>query len=121
MPTNRRDEASAIFIGAHDDLVALQQHATQTHPQLTAKLDRLVTKSTDGVGPEILVLIGTSIVTIGRCVNVYLRERKKRIVVSHPDRGSVFFENFTDDQIKDILAKQSLIRIKDAPPDDKKT
>ena len=102
------EEATAIFIGAHDDLVALQQHATQHESQLTAKLDRLVTKSTGGVGAETLVLIGTSIVTIGRCVNTFLRERKKRIVISHPERGTVFFENFTDDQIKDTLAKQKL-------------
>jgi hypothetical protein len=115
------DEPTAIFIGAHDDLVALQEHAIQTHPELTVKLDRLVTKSADGIGAEILVLIGTSIVTIGRCVNTYLRERKKRILISHPEKGSVFFENFTDEQVKDILAKQSLIRIKDAPADEEKT
>ena len=115
------EETTAIFIGAHDDLVALQEHATEHQSQLTAKLDRLVTKSADGVGAEILVLVGTSIVTIGRCVNTFLRERKKRIVISHPERGTVFFENFTDEQIKDILAKQSLIRIKDAPADDEKT
>ena len=115
------EEITAIFIGAHDDLVALQEHASEHQSQLTAKLDRLVTKSADGVGAEILVLVGTSIVTIGRCVNTFLRERKKRIVISHPERGTVFFENFTDNQIKDILAKQSLIRIKDAPADDEKT
>ncbi len=115
------EETTAIFIGAHDDLVALQEHASEHQSQLTAKLDRLVTKSADGVGAEILVLVGTSIVTIGRCVNTFLRERKKRIVISHPERGTVFFENFTDNQIKDILAKQSLIRIKDAPADDEKT
>ena len=115
------EEITAIFIGAHDDLVALQEHASEHQSQLTAKLDRLVTKSADGVGAEILVLVGTSIVTIGRCVNTFLRERKKRIVISHPERGTVFFENFTDNQIKDILAKQGLIRIKDAPADDEKT
>src|SRR6266576_2305634 len=116
------EEITAIFIGAHDDLVALQEHASEHQSQLTAKLDRLVTKSADGVGAEILVLVGTSIVTIGRCVNTFLRERKKRIVISHPERGTVFFENlrFTPDMAAPKLSGGSLGKgavVKIAPQD----
>jgi hypothetical protein len=76
-------------MGAHDDLAALQQLA-QSEPEVSATFDRLATKSAEGVGAELLVLARTSIITIGRCINTFLRERKKRVVIQTPKEKQRF-------------------------------
>ena len=72
----------------------------------------LILNSVTAPHVELLTLAGTSVLAIGRCINVYLRERKKRVVIMRPDEGSLVFENFTDEQITKILAAERTLRVR---------
>lgn len=81
---------------------------------LEASSDKLI-MNTEIPPPAEIIAIAGALAALTRCINTYLRERKRRLEIITPEMH-IYSENFTEEQLAGILKKGAHIGIKMLPP-----